>query len=184
MKLPPRFYARPAELVAQELLGARLVRRFDDGRLAIGRIVETEAYLGPHDLASHSRSGRTPRNAAMFGPPGRAYVFRVYGLHACLNVVTGAGTGAAVLLRALEPVRLLERPRGPGRLTRELQLDLGWNGESLRGPRLWLEAGDAPPEPIRATARIGVEYARAWARRRLRFCLRGNPWVSGPKGWR
>ena len=169
----------PASSSAREL-----IRRFDDGTLAIGRIVETEAYVGPRDLASHSRAGRTKRTAVMFGPPGRAYVFLVYGMHACLNVVTGNGAGEAVLLRALEPVSLLERPRGPGRLTQELGIDLGWNGESLRGARLWIEAGEPPPETVRATARVGVEYAGAWAKRKLRFCLRGNRWVSGPKASR
>ena len=111
--LPRSFYDRDAESVARELLGKLLIRRI--GRLKqVGRIVETEAYLGPHDLAAHSSRGRTARTEVMFGRPGHAYVYLIYGIHHCLNVVTGPGEHAsAVLLRALEPItefRLGQRP--------------------------------------------------------------------------
>jgi len=186
MKLPRSFFGQPAEVVARSLLGARLCIRHADGEWAVGRIVETEAYLGPRDLASHARFGRTKRNDVMFGPPGHAYVFLVYGMHCCLNVVTSPpGEAQAVLLRALEPIRNLERSAtGPGRLCQALGVDRSFNGEDFRGDRLWLEKGPAPSERIKATARIGVEYAGHWRRRRLRFCLAGNAWVSGPRALR
>src|SRR4051794_2071563 len=102
------FYARDAETVARELLGKLLVRRVE-GVERIGRVVESEAYLGVHDLASHSSRGRTARTETMFGPPGHAYVYIIYGMHHCLNAVTGPeGEAAAVLIRALEPVAQLE----------------------------------------------------------------------------
>ena len=186
MKLPRSFYAQPAEVVARALLGARSCVRQAEGDVAIGRIVETEAYLGPRDLASHARFGRTKRTEVMFGPPGRAYVFLVYGMHSCLNVVTSPrGEAQAVLLRALEPIRNLERSAtGPGRLCQALRVDRSFNGEDFRGHRLWIEKAPPPVERIKRTARIGVEYAGQWKRRRLRFCLAGNAWVSGPEGLR
>jgi DNA-3-methyladenine glycosylase len=190
VRLPLKFYARPAAVVARELIGAILSRRFDDGRIVSGRIIETEAYVGPHDLASHSRFGLTDRNAAMFGPAGRAYVFLVYGVHSCLNVV--ALPGQAVLLRALEPLAGdLLRPRsgqasmrGPGKLCQTLAVDRRFDGEDFRGKRLWIVSGPPLSGRIKVTQRIGVEYAGAWARRKLRFCVAGNPAVSGPKAWR
>ncbi len=186
MRFSRSFYAEPAESVARALLGARLCLRRTDGEVAIGRIVETEAYLGPHDLASHARFGRTGRTEVMFGPPGRVYVFLIYGMHSCLNVVTSpAGEAQAVLLRALEPVQNLARSAsGPGRLCQALGVDRSFNGEDFRGGRLWIEKGPAPTERIKRTARIGVDYAGPWKRRQLRFCLAGNAWVSGPVGLR
>jgi DNA-3-methyladenine glycosylase len=179
-KLTRRFYNRDAEVVARELLGALLARRVD-GVLRVGRIVETEAYLGPHDLAAHSARGRTPRTEVMFGPPGFAYVYIIYGMHHCLNVVTGpAGRAAAVLIRALEPVRNVEaNTRGPGRLCRALAIDRGLNGHDLTTGELFLTAGTAGPEPaIVARPRIGVDYAGAWAAKPLRFYIEGNAFVS------
>ena len=113
-KLPRAFYDRATVTVAQELLGKWLVHRVDGVEL-IARIVEVEAYVGPHDLASHSSKGLTPRTRVMFGPPGHAYVYLIYGIHECMNVVTErAGHGAAVLLRAVEPVKnLAGRTCGP-----------------------------------------------------------------------
>ncbi len=110
-------------------------------RVRAGRIVETEAYLGPRDLAAHSARGRTPRTEVMFGPPGHAYVYFIYGFWHCLNVVTGApGVPHAVLLRALEPLGGLdERTWGPGLLCRALHIDRRLNGADLRGNVLWLE---------------------------------------------
>src|SRR6185437_9358325 len=115
------FYDRDAETVARALLGKLLAHRVD-GTLRVGRIVESEAYLGPHDLAAHSARGRTARTEVMFGPPGHAYVYLIYGMHHCLNVVTEAeGHAAAVLIRALEPVQNIEgRTSGPGLLCRAL----------------------------------------------------------------
>jgi DNA-3-methyladenine glycosylase len=182
VKLPLDFYAQPAREVAVQLLGARLVRRLGPRRHAVGRVVETEAYVGPHDLACHASHGRTARTEVMFGPPGRAYVYFVYGMHHCLNVVTDpAGYPSAVLLRAIEPIKRIEGSgSGPGRLCRALGIDRSLNGASLRGDELFLEAGP-PPARVRATARIGVDYAGRWARRRLRFFDADSPHVSGPR---
>jgi DNA-3-methyladenine glycosylase len=182
MLLSRSFYDQPAEVVAPALLGKLLCVRNNNGQVAIGRIVETEAYLGPRDLASHARFGRTKRTEVMFGPPGRAYVFLIYGMHSCLNVVTSPpGEAQAVLLRALEPVLNLEHSAsGPGRLCQALGVDRSFNGEDFRGERIWIEKAPVPVERIKRTARIGVDYAGQWKRRRLRFCLAGNAWVSGP----
>jgi len=168
--------------VARELLGMHLVHVVD-GQRRVGRIVETEAYLGPHDLAAHSSRGLTERTRVMFGPPGHAYVYLIYGMHHCLNVVTEpAGKGAAVLLRALEPVQgIEERTQGPGLLCKALRIDRHRNAEDLLGDLLYLVA---PTQPARITIqrrpRIGVDYAGHWAGRLLRFYIKGNAWVSRP----
>ncbi len=179
-KLNRGFFDRDTVQVARELLGRWIVRRIDCTCL-VGRIVETEAYLGPHDRASHSCRGCTPRNRSMFGPPGHAYVYLIYGLHHCLNVVTEPeGHGSAVLLRALEPVHGLPgNTRGPGLLCRALSVDRSLDGADLLGDGLFLAEPDLPiPFTIARGPRIGVDYAEAWARRLLRFHIRGNPWVS------
>lgn len=191
-KLPASFYERPTLEVASALLGKVLVRETPEGR-ASGRIVETEAYVGPEDRASHAFRGPTRRNAAMFGPAGRAYVYQIYGLHFCLNAVTEAeGYPAAVLVRALEPVAgvgvmRLRRPgiadrdlaRGPGRLCRALAIDRAQDGEDLAGNELWIEDGDPlPPGDIVATPRIGVDFAGEWSRRPWRFRVAGSRFVS------
>jgi DNA-3-methyladenine glycosylase len=171
--IPLQFYARPALQVARGLLGQVLVH----GRKR-GRIVEVEAYLGPHDLACHSSKGRTARTEVMFGPPGHAYVYFIYGMHHCFNVVTG--NGAAVLIRAVEPLRKLEaRTDGPGRLTRAFGLTREHDALPLTGPRLWLEAG-APVEPrdVRRGPRIGVDFAGLWAAKPYRLWLANNRFVS------
>jgi DNA-3-methyladenine glycosylase len=153
--------------VARALLGQLLVREVK-GNFRIGRIVETEAYLGPKDLACHTARGRTARNAAMFGPPGQSYVYFVYGMHHCFNVVTGEG--AAVLVRALEPLQGLEglRTDGPARLCKALDIDRALNAHPLSAAPLWLARGAAVRRIARGP-RIGVDYAGAWARRALRF---------------
>ena len=143
--------------------------------LRLGRIVETEAYLGPQDRASHSSKGITVRNRSMFGPPGHAYVYQIYGLHFCMNAVTGPeGHGAAVLIRALEPLQGINaRTTGPGLVCRALGLDRSWDGEDLLGDRLFILGrleGDRPS--IVRARRVGVDYAGAWARRLLRFMAR------------
>jgi DNA-3-methyladenine glycosylase len=181
-KLPREFYARSTLIVARQLIGMHLVHE-DAGVRRIGRIVETEAYLGPKDLAAHSARGKTPRNAVMFGPPGHAYVYFIYGFWNCVNVVTREeGVPQAVLLRALEPVAGLDdKTWGPGLLCRALHIDRTLNGADLRGPRLWIER---PPEArrrrVRVThaTRIGVDYSGEWAQRLWRFFDAASPYVS------
>lgn len=180
--LPRSFYDRETETVARELLGKLLAHRVGKV-LRVGRIVETEAYLGPHDLASHSSRGRTARTEVMFGPPGHAYVYLIYGVHHCLNVVTQAeGHAAAVLIRALEPVRNLEgSTKGPGLLCRAMGIDRRLNGHDLVSEDLFIAPpgpGEAEPPEVVARPRVGVDYAGEWAERPLRFYLRGNPHVS------
>jgi DNA-3-methyladenine glycosylase len=181
-KLPRSFYARPALAVAPDLLGLHLVRR--EGRtVRIGRIVETEAYMGPADRAAHSAGGRrTRRTEVMFGAPGHAYVYLIYGFWHCLNVVTSpVGVPHAVLLRAVEPVARIEHGTwGPGLLCRALGIDRALNGADLRGDVLWIERPPAPGRRVRigCGARIGVDYAGVWARRPWRFFDRDSPFVS------
>jgi DNA-3-methyladenine glycosylase len=169
--LPRDFYDRPGLEVATELLGKYLVRR-QGGTLRAGRIVETEAYVGPDDQASHARRGPTPRAAIMFGPPGMAYVYLIYGVHHCLNVVCDrAGFPAAILLRALEPVEGMSLPtNGPGKLCAALDITLGDNGVDLVTGELWIEERGGPRPRVVTTPRIGVDYAGPeWAARPWRF---------------
>lgn len=200
-RLSRKFYQRDPVTLARALLGQVLVRVLDDGARLAGRIVETEAYLGVADRAAHSYGGRrTPRNAAMWGPAGHAYVYFVYGLHHCMNVVAeDAGTPTAVLIRALEPLEGLERMRahraggrpaarlrdidlcsGPAKLAQALRLDRALDGTDLvSGDALFLERGArVTPRRIVAAPRIGVAYAAEWAHKPLRFYVAGNPHVS------
>jgi len=181
-KLARSFYDRDTVIVARELLGKWLVH-VHGGRERIGRIVEVEAYLGPHDLASHSSRGLTQRTRIMFGPPGHAYVYLIYGMHHCMNVVTEReGHGSAVLLRALEPVKKLEaKASGPGLLCRAMDITRHLNGHDLLSDDFFIaEPGHSMELRIAKGPRIGVDYARHWAARHLRFYLRGNPFVSRP----
>lgn len=193
--LPASWYARPAEVVARELLGAVLVTTLD-GRETAGRIIETEAYTGPHDAASHAaeRIGRTARNTAMFGAPGIAYVYRSYGIHWCLNIVTDdVDFPAAVLIRAIEPLSGIAHMRarrqhrqkplsataltsGPGRVAAALGITGALDAHPLDRPPLRVRAG-APPAPssIVCGPRIGISCATDWP---LRFWEKDNPWVS------
>jgi DNA-3-methyladenine glycosylase len=179
-KLPRSFYDRDTIVVARELLGKHLVH-ISDGVERVGRIVETEGYLGPHDLAAHSARGRTPRTEVMFGPPGHAYVYFIYGMYFCMNVVTQAeGDASAVLLRAIEPLQnVAGRTCGPGLLCRAMQIDKRLNAHDLLSDDFFIAA---PPHPGRLTIakgpRIGVAYARHWAKRHLRFYLKDNSFVS------
>ncbi|MDE2773509.1 MAG: DNA-3-methyladenine glycosylase [Gemmatimonadota bacterium] len=187
--LPPGFFKRPVEVVARDLLGARLVSTVGSV-LTAGVIVETEAYEGPHDPASHAaaRAGRTRRNAAMFGPPGRAYVYRIYGVHWCVNVVTGSeGDPQAVLLRALDPLAgheaMIRRRRretslasGPGRLCQALAITGALYGHDLRRPPLEVRPGWRLPDArVGVSGRIGVRAAADWPRR---YFVVGNPEIS------
>jgi DNA-3-methyladenine glycosylase len=182
LRLPRAFYARDTRRVARELLGKALVH-VDGGVRRAARIVETEAYHGPLDQASHARFGRTPRAAIMFGPPGYAYVYLVYGRSHCMNVVTGAeGFPSAVLVRAGEPLEnCLHATRGPGNLCRALAIHRkDDNGRDLTGEVLFIEDAPPPPERIAASHRVNVHYAGPWADRPWRYLLVGNPWVSRP----
>jgi DNA-3-methyladenine glycosylase len=201
--VPRAFFARPAVEVAPELLGMLVVRRLDDNVRA-GIIVEVEAYGGPDDRASHARAGRTRRTAPMFGPPGHAYVYQVYGLHFCLNVVTETdGAAGAILVRALEPVAGIERMRvrrgrtagpdvrlaaGPARLCEALEIDRSLDAIDLteEGPLYVAHPGDeglarAHARGVVTGTRVGVAYAGPdWAARPWRFGLRGHPALSRP----
>lgn len=194
--LPRRFYAGSALDVARALLGCVIVRQLPaaaGGHLLAGRIVETEAYAGEADRACHAHAGKTARNAVMYGPPGHAYVYFIYGVHDMMNVVCSvADRPEAVLLRALEPVHELAAMRtlravqrdhdvasGPGKLCRALAITRALNGHDLCVPPLWIAAGTpAPGERIRRGPRIGVDYAGPDAKRPWRFYLAPNPHVS------
>ena len=169
-------------LVARDLLGKLLVHQHH-GLERIGRIVEVEAYLGEHDLAAHSSKGLTERTKTMFGPPGFAYVYLIYGVHHCMNVVTErAGHASAVLLRAVEPVNYLAgKTSGPGLLCRAMGIDRRLNGHDLLSDDFFIAAPDVAEKfSIVKRPRIGVDYAKHWAKRRLRFYVNGNPFISRP----
>jgi DNA-3-methyladenine glycosylase len=181
-KLPREFYDRDTVLVARELLGKWLVH-VSAGIERIGRIVEVEAYLGPHDLAAHSSKGLTQRTRVMFGPPGHAYVYLIYGMYYCMNVVTEReGHAAAVLLRAIEPIKNVEgRTQGPGLLCKAMQIDKRLNAHDLLSQEFYIASPDSAPRfAITKRPRVGVDYARHWAKRHLRFYIKGNPFVSRP----
>ena len=170
--------------MARDLLGKVLVHQ-DGGVRRAARIVETEAYHGPRDRASHARFGPTPRAAVMFGPPGVAYVYLIYGTSHCVNVVCGAeGFPAAVLVRAAEPLEgCLHSTRGPGNLCRALGIRRERaNGLDLCGDVLFLEDAPRPSERVLATPRVNVDHAGPWAARRWRYLLAGSPSVSGRRG--
>lgn len=190
--IPQSFYRRDVDLVARELLGQLLVR--DD---VVLRITEVEAYGGPEDSASHVRHGRTERNAIMWGKGGHAYLYLCYGLHWMLNVVTGEeGQGAAVLIRACEPVagtdtllarRMMSAVKpallaGPGRVAQGLNLDQVFNGEALfRKGDLELREGE-PPHAILRGPRVGIAFATHEDQQSLRrYAAAGTHWLSSPK---
>ncbi|XP_043312680.1 DNA-3-methyladenine glycosylase isoform X2 [Cervus canadensis] len=202
-RLGSAFFDQPAVSLARAFLGQILVRRLDDGTELRGRIVETEAYLGPEDEAAHSRGGRqTPRNRSMFMKPGTLYVYLIYGMYFCMNV-SSRGDGACVLLRALEPLGGLEAMRqlrhalrkgtagralkdrelcnGPSKLCQALAIDRSFDQRDLaRDESVWLEQGPpTPSEPaVVVAARVGIVQAGEWAQKPLRFYVRGSPWVS------
>jgi DNA-3-methyladenine glycosylase len=179
-QLPRSFYERDTITVAKELLGKYLVHR-DGNQDRIGKIVEVEAYLGSHDLASHSSKGLTKRTQVMFGPAGFAYVYLIYGMYYCTNVVTESeGVGSAVLLRALEPIQNIEgRTQGPGLLSKAMRIDKTLNQHDLISETLYIAERDNQPNfTIIEKARIGVHYAKDWADQLLRFYIKGNPFIS------
>lgn len=187
-RLPRTFFERYTPLVARQLLGSRLVRVERGGRLS-GTIVETEAYRGNRDPASHAYRGKTRRNAVMFGPAGHAYVYFTMGAHFCLNVTTeGEGKAGAILVRALQPaegLREMMRNRGvddverlasgPGNLTKAMGIDMGLNGEDMvRSEKLFLESGPRITR-VGVSSRVGVRAGTSFM---WRFYARGNPFVS------
>ncbi len=178
-KLGHTFFRRNATKLARDLIGTVLVHRVR-GKEYRARIVETEAYVGPHDLASHSSKGRTKRTEVMFGPAGRAYVYLIYGMYEMFNIVAGrTGSGQAVLIRAAEPLDNWKADlSGPGRLTRALKIARSENGLDLTGDRLFL-LGDPDYRPgIKRSSRIGVDYAKEWKGVLLRFYDEKSPAVS------
>lgn len=213
--VPQNFYNRSSLLVAQDLLGCFLVRKFSsDNRLSLAKrevgreskislsltkgeikrgvlklkIVETEAYEGSNDLASHASRGRTPRNEVMFGPPGITYVYFTYGMHYLLNIVTGKiDYPAAVLIRAVEPIIISEQKikpatNGPAKLTKCLQIDKNFNNTPIyiKKHGLWIEnrADKIKSSQIVKTTRIGIDYAGIYKNKKWRFYLKNNSFVS------
>ena len=191
MKLPRLFYEQKTIDVAKQLLGKYLVRKHPEGN-TVGRIVETEAYVGPQDLACHASKGRTARTEVMFGQAGHAYVYFIYGFYNMLNLVTEQKDHpAAVLIRAVEPVSgidLMKRRRevdklrnlasGPGKLCLAFAIDRSLNGADLCNGVLYVEDRSEPTPKFDATPRIGVDYAGKWKDKRYRFLIRGSEFVS------
>lgn len=174
------FYERDTITVAKELLGKYLVH-FDGTEERIGKIVEVEAYIGQHDLASHSSKGLTKRTSVMFGPAGFAYVYLIYGMYYCTNIVTeSVGIGSGVLLRALEPVKNIhERTQGPGLLSKAMHIDKNLNQHDLISDTFYIAKSENEPSfTIIEKPRIGVHYAKSWAEELLRFYIKGNPFIS------
>jgi DNA-3-methyladenine glycosylase len=182
-KLPRSFYERPAAELAPALIGAILVHRVE-GRELRARIVEAEAYTGPHDLASHSSKGRTRRTEVMFGPAGHAYVYFIYGMYEMFNIVAATeGDAQAVLLRAGEPLDGWQADlSGPGKLARAMQIKRSDNGIDLTGDKLFVLAADSRQRPrIVRTRRVGVDYAGEWKDALLRFYDADSKSVSKPR---
>jgi DNA-3-methyladenine glycosylase len=191
--LPRSFYARDTLEVAKELLGKVLVRETPSGRLAV-RIAETEAYCGPHDKACHASRGRTERNGVMFDEPGHAYVYFIYGMYYCLNMVTERdGYPAAVLIRAGEPLegvnamwalrkkakKVEDLTSGPGRLCMALDIDRALNGIDLcKNGSLYVEDDGFKVGGIVSGRRIGVDYAGEYRDMPWRYYIKGSPFVS------
>ena len=177
------FYRRDAARLARALIGTILVHRWR-GRTYRARIVETEAYLGPADLASHSSKGRTKRTEVMFGPAGHAYVYFIYGMHEMFNIVCGKpGDAHAVLIRAAEPLDGWDANlSGPGRLARALRIPLSYSGLDLTGDRLFILRNAKPKRPrVARCVRVGVDYSQHWKDAPLRFYDAASPAVSRPR---
>ena len=187
MILPESFYNRSTLRIAQDLLGKFLIRRLANGKKLAGEIIETEAYMGPRDKASHASRGLTPRTALMFGPAGFSYIYLIYGMYYCLNIVTERdGYPAAVLIRAVRPVSGLAIPdkylsapeklaSGPGKLCREFQIDKTLNGFNIcSSGDLFIEDRGikVPSSKIIRTPRIGVDYAGEYNNKKWRFLIK------------
>ena len=183
-KLPKTFYERDTIIVAKELLGKYIIHNHSgSGMEYIGRIVEVEAYLGQHDLASHSSKGITQRTKVMYGPAGYAYIYLIYGMYYCTNVVTETeGTGSAILLRAIEPIKNIQgRTQGPGLLSKAMHIDKQLNQHDLTGDTFYIaEAENQQSITIVEKPRIGVHYAKDWAEKLLRFYIKDNAFISKP----
>jgi DNA-3-methyladenine glycosylase len=181
--LPRTFYDRQCLKVAEELLGRVLVRRIGDRTLR-GAIVEVEAYAGRNDLGSHASRGKTNRTSIMFGPPGFAYIYLIYGMYHCLNVVADhEGEPAAVLIRALQPFEGLdEATDGPGKLCRALQIDRSLLGIDMtsEGPLFVSDELALPDFQVATGPRVGIDYAGEWALKPWRLWVERNPYVSRP----
>lgn len=185
--LPRGFYDRPTVRVARDLLGCTVVHVDpDDGTVRRARIVETEAYVGTRDRACHAAKGLTPRTKAMFGPPGHAYLYLIYGMYWCFNVVTEReGRACAVLVRAAVPIDHCDgHLSGPGALCRALHLDGRRYGEDLCGDALYLEPREGRAPRVVTGHRINVAYAGVWAERPWRFAIDQEPAVSRPRPFR
>lgn len=200
MRLPRKFYTRSTLQVAQDLLGMFLVRAYR-GQKLVGKIVETEAYVGQDDLACHAAKGMTERNQVMFGPAGYVYVYMIYGMYNCLNIVTAkADFPAAVLIRAVEPVKGVETMKnnrnrggrtvkadhdpyltnGPGKLCQAMDITRALNGQDLLNDRIWIEdrGKKAPKKKITPAKRVGVDYAGPCKDYLWRFYVKGSQFVS------
>ena len=196
MLLPQSFYNRPTLQVAQDLLGCFLIRKLPSPVIGEGlgvryKIVETEAYNGPNDLASHASKGRTPRNEVMFGKPGTIYVYFTYGMHYMLNIVTEKENyPAAVLIRAIEPIahnsqlatRNSIKTNGPAKLTKHLKINKSFNCLPIYTKKhgLWVENCDTEikPSQIKKTTRVGVDYAKEYKNKKWRFYIKNNKFIS------
>ncbi len=196
-KLKRAFFRRSADDVAKDLLGKNLVRKSLSGK-TVGKIVETEAYLGKEDPASHTYKGkRTERNEILFGPPGHAYVYLIYGMYHCFNIITGKeGKSEGVFIRALEPVqgtKLMKERRekedkseltnGPGKLCMAMDIDKGLDGEDITGDKLYVtrKVNQEKVKIIKAK-RVNIDYAGEAKEWKLRFLIENNPFVSEPPG--
>ena len=182
-KLDCSFYQRPAIDVAKELIGTILVHRIGRKKLR-SRVVETEAYVGAHDLACHASKGRTKRTEVMFGPGGHAYVYLIYGMYEMFNVVTsGADDAQAVLIRAAEPLDGWQADlSGPGKLTRAIHITREDDGRDLTGPKLYFLADPTYQPQLTTSKRIGIDYAKEWKDELLRFFDANGSAVSRPRG--
>ncbi len=185
-KIRRTFYQQNAEQLAKSLIGTVLVHRLR-GKNYRARIVEAEAYVGPHDLASHSSRGRTKRTEIMFGPAGHAYVYLIYGMYEMFNIVAGkTGSGQAVLIRAAQPLDGWKADlSGPGRLTRAFRITRTHNGLDLTGDTIFILRDSAYHPKIMTTSRIGVEYAKEWKDAKLRFLEKkegGRSFAKNAKG--
>lgn len=184
-KLNEKFYEQPTLNVARQLLGKYLIHKIGNKKLT-GKIVETEAYIGPEDKASHASRGRTPRTDLMFWSGGYSYIYLIYGMYYCFNVVTeDKNYPAAILIRALQPISGFKNSHiklmnGPGKLCREMKIDKKLNGANLTRTKIWIEnRGDKiEPSRIATKKRIGIDYAGSWKNKLWRFYIINNPAVS------